>query len=339
MASQSGNNPNDQDQNQSPEYPPPASTTNTAPPRQAQGQYAGWQSIQNGDWNKAWVDYVQQKYGQAARGAGFANLPSGGLGQAVNEFNNDTGANATFNGDTVDFGNGTKIDAVTNYHGQGPQYLWSSAGGQRTGNYSEGGDGSSGAGGAGGGGGNGSPGVGGGPWGSYGSSSGSIYSSPQNDQLIQLLMGRANQSLKVDPNDPIIKGQVDSFRAEQDRERRNNLNDLAESSSPYATGAQQTAATQTAEKASQATSSMQSQLMQNELTSRRTEIQNALSELGSVLTADQQMALQRELGLIDASLRQQQITSNNDQFAANLGLNAQDRKNYWDAVNSGRISG
>ena len=163
--------------------------------------------------------------------------------------------------------------------------------------------------------------------------------SPQNQALINLLTSRANQSLNINPaTDSIIRPQVDAFAATQDRSRRNYLNDLAESSSPYATGAQQTAATQTAEAAGQATGNLQSQLTQNELTARRTEIQNALSELGSMLTSDQQLALQQELGQLDAALRQQQINSGNDQFLATLGLNTANQNSYWDAVRSGLIT-
>lgn len=158
----------------------------------------------------------------------------------------------------------------------------------------------------------------------------------KNQQLIDLLMGRAQASLDIDPTtDKIIKPQVDNYAAAQTREGRNFINDQAESGNPYATGAMNNTRTQVAEKAAQNTANLQSQLVQNELTSRRTEIQNALSELGSLLTADQQMALQRELGMIDAGLRQQQINSGNDQFWANFNLNSTDRANYWDWVRSG----
>lgn len=167
---------------------------------------------------------------------------------------------------------------------------------------------------------------------------GSNSSSNQMDALIKQLIDRSHQSLSIDPStDPTIRPQVEAYSAQQERSRRNYLNDLAESSNPYATGAQNTAATQTSEAAGQATGALQSQLTQNELTARRTEIQNALSEEGSLLTADQQLALQKELGYLNAALQQQQITNANDQFNSQLGLNATNQSNYWDAIRSGLL--
>lgn len=170
--------------------------------------------------------------------------------------------------------------------------------------------------------------------------SGTINSpySGQTSELIDLLMKRAKGSLNIDPNtDPIIRPQVDNYAATQERSRRNYLNTLAESSSPYATGAQATAKTQTSEAAGQNNANFQASLVANELTSRRNEIQAALSEAGSMLTSQQQMALQHELGTINAALQQQQLTSNNDQFTAQLGLNAENQSNYWDAIRKGLL--
>jgi hypothetical protein len=141
-------------------------------------------------------------------------------------------------------------------------------------------------------------------------------------------MGRAKQSLDINAQDPIIRNQVDAFRAEQDRGRRNAMSDLAESSGPYANLSMQ--GRQMGEKAAQATSSMQASLIGNELMQRRGEIQNALTGMAGLLSNDQMLAMQNELGLIDANLRQQGITSGNQQFAAQFGLNAADRANYWD---------
>lgn len=191
----------------------------------------------------------------------------------------------------------------------------------------------------------------------------------QNQNIVNLLANRANQSLNIDPTtDSIIQPQVSDYSAAQTRQNRQALNQMAESTSPYSTGAVNTAATQLAENASQNTANMQASLVQNELAARRTEIQNALSEMGSMLTSDQQMQLQQQLGLIDASIQrqsvanqytlgqgqlanqltlgegqlglgQQQINSNNDQFAANYGLNANNQNNYWSALQNGLITG
>ena len=165
-----------------------------------------------------------------------------------------------------------------------------------------------------------------------------LTGAPQNQELIDLLMKRAKGSLNIDPTtDPIIRPQVDNYAAAQERSRRNFLNETAESSNPYATGMLNTARTQTAERAGQNTADFQGTLMQNELGSRRKEIQDALTEAGSLLTAQQQLSLQKELGLIDSALKQQQINSGNDQFAGTLGLNTTNMANYWDAVRSGLL--
>lgn len=179
--------------------------------------------------------------------------------------------------------------------------------------------------------------------------------------LVDQLTARAKQSLNIDPKtDPIIRPQVDTANATMQRQRRSYLNDLAESSNPYQTGAQNTAATQTAEAVGQNTASLESQLVQNELNARRQEIQSALEQEGNLLTTDQYLSLQRELNAVNAGLQQQaqaqnynlglgnlnlgwgnlglgygQLQSNNDQFAANYNLNATDRANYWDWLRRG----
>lgn len=169
---------------------------------------------------------------------------------------------------------------------------------------------------------------------------------PQDSGLFNTLMGKAQQSLNVDPNDPIIKGQVDAARASNERGTKDYLAATAEQAGPHAN---MDASTRSAyEKSGQATTALQASLMQNELNARRTEIQNALSESGSLLSAQDQMALQRELGLLNAginsqqvgnsfNLGQQQINSGNDQFNATYGLNSTNQANYWDAVRSGLL--
>lgn len=171
---------------------------------------------------------------------------------------------------------------------------------------------------------------------------------PQDSNLFNILMGKAQQSLNVDPNDPIIAGQVNAARASNERGTKDYLASVAEQAGPHAN---MDASTRSAnEKSNQQTTALQSQLMQNELNARRTEIQNALSESGSMLTAEDQLALQRELGLLNAginstqvgnsfNLGQQQINSGNDQFNATYGLNATNQGNYWDAIRSGLIGG
>lgn len=157
----------------------------------------------------------------------------------------------------------------------------------------------------------------------------------RSDDLFHLLMGRAKQSETVDPNDPVIKAQTDAYSANNQRAQRSYLTDAAEKGGPNAN--LEGVSRSMAEQGAQATGGLQASLMNNELTARRQEIQNALQESGSLLTADQQLQLQRELGLIDSNIRQQGVTSGNDQFMARLGLDTTNQANYWDAIKNGLL--
>lgn len=177
------------------------------------------------------------------------------------------------------------------------------------------------------------------------------------NSLYGTLMGRANQSLNVNARDPIIAGQVNAYRAEQDRSTRNQLAALAESGGPQNNLNQERRMLN--ESAARSTGGLQAQLLQNELTARRQEIAQALGQMGNMLSDEQKMALQKEMFSIDSQLRSQQIGNQNSQFYAGLGqdnahfysnlnqqnnqfldqfgLNAQDRASYWDAVRSGLL--
>lgn len=157
--------------------------------------------------------------------------------------------------------------------------------------------------------------------------SGGILSDPTKvgNDLYSQLSQRAGQSLNIDPmTDAVIRPQVDAAAAQFTRQGRNLIDDQAESGSPYATGTLQHSRTQAAENAGQQTSQLQSQLVQNELMSRRSEIQNALSQQGSMLTADQQLSLQRQMADVNAQLQKYQLEGGfelgGQQMQNNLGL-------------------
>ncbi|MFH0982651.1 MAG: hypothetical protein V2A79_14095, partial [Planctomycetota bacterium] len=98
---------------------------------------------------------------------------------------------------------------------------------------------------------------------------------PRGTALYDFLMKRAQQGLDVDPNDPVIKGQVEPYNAQLQRDARTYLSQVAESGNPYANI---TAETRTAgEQVGQRTASYLGSLMQAELSARRTEIENALT--------------------------------------------------------------
>jgi hypothetical protein len=155
----------------------------------------------------------------------------------------------------------------------------------------------------------------------------------RQDQLYNTLMGRAQQGLNVNPNDPVIAAQTNAFRAEQDRNARHMIDDAAARGGPNAN--LNLERRMASEGASRATGGLQAQLMGNELTNRRNEIQNALSQMGGMLTQDQQLALQGELGMIDANLRAWQTQIGSDQYALNRGDLLNERDWRQDRINRG----
>lgn len=168
------------------------------------------------------------------------------------------------------------------------------------------------------------------------SNTSNLSGSGQSQDLVNLLMQRAGQSLAVDPmTDPILRPQLDAANAAAQRANRSYLSESAEKMGPNSNT--DATARSLAENTAQGQSQLAATLGQNELTARRSEIQNALAESGSMLTSQQQLSLQQELGLIDAQLRGQQLQTNQDQFTAQLGLNAEQAANYWDAIRSGLI--
>ena len=147
----------------------------------------------------------------------------------------------------------------------------------------------------------------------------------QRDQLYGQLQTRASQATQIDANDPIIKGQVDVYRAEQDRTKRDYLSDVAEAAGPYENirGEQRMAA----ERTGQAVGGFQAELLGRELSARRAEIADALNSMRGILTADQQSNLSRELSTIDSQMQglglsgqNASLTSQNALGFGNLGL-------------------
>lgn len=191
----------------------------------------------------------------------------------------------------------------------------------------------------------------------------------RSNDLYNTLLGRSQQSLNVDPNDPIIANQVNSYKAQQTRSGRNYIDQLAEAGGPNRNlGTEQR---MVAESGAQGAGALQASLVGNELTARRGEIQNALTQMGSQLSDDQHMALQHELAMIDANLRSrgldiqqqlgmgqldlsrvlgmgqlglgqgqlglagQQLQSNNDQFTADYQRGLTNDANHWDLLRRG----
>ena len=153
---------------------------------------------------------------------------------------------------------------------------------------------------------------------------------PQDNTLWGMLMGRATQNIIPSASDPIIASQVGAYGAQQQRDARNYINQEAESMGPNAN--LDTEKRMMAENAAQSTGQLQAQLLQNELNARRQEVAQALGQMGGQLSAEDQMALQRELGWGNIDLQQ-------GLGMGQLGLQATNESNYWDALRSGLING
>lgn len=169
----------------------------------------------------------------------------------------------------------------------------------------------------------------------------------RNDQLWNLYMQRGQAAL--DPNSPVIRRASDAYSANEQRAGRDYLSDLAERSGPYAN--LQGEERLVNERIGQRTGNFEAQLVVDDLKQQRAEIMQYMQMAGNMLSGDQTRALQEQLGLLDAAIREQGIglqergldqdwartLLQNDQFMATLGLNAEDRAAYWDAVRRGLL--
>ena len=287
-------------------------------------------------------------------------LQAGNLQQLVDYYNTKSGDKArVIDNDEIDFGPGIGIiDVIQGANSGNPTAYWGVTGKNGDGTTSAaptaapgatpGGGGAPGAGGAGknkalldeilarlsrtGSAGNA---TGSGSSSSFNASFSGVPFTPELNNLYNTLLERSRQSLDIDPNDPRIAAQVNAYAAERERANRKQLNALAERGGPNAN--LNSESRMLSEDASQGAGSLRAQLVGQELTSRRTEIQNALTQMGDILTNEQRIALQQELSQLDAAIRMYQLEQQNNQFTSNLGLEAEDRASYWDAVRSGLL--
>ena len=116
---------------------------------------------------------------------------------------------------------------------------------------------------------------------------------PRASAFFDLLQSNIDKTPQVDPNDPTIKAETDAFAAQQERARRSGLSQLAEKGGDNAN--LDAYSRSLIESGGQATGAFQAGLMDQERQARRAQIQNMLSLGGSFLTAEQQLALSKEL--------------------------------------------
>lgn len=139
-------------------------------------------------------------------------------------------------------------------------------------------------------------------------------------QLLNSLKGISGQSLEISPTDPIIKNQTDIFNAREQQAMRAYLGGLAEQAGPNSNlSAEQRSANQTV---GQATAEFEGRLMSQELNARRTQIMQALQMEGSLMTQEQQMALNAELTRINDALQLYGAQLGSSEFWAGMGQRA-----------------
>ena len=157
------------------------------------------------------------------------------------------------------------------------------------------------------------------------SSSSSTSQTGVSQELYDILLSRARQGTSIDRNDPNIRQQVEPYVAQQERARRDYLADLAEQGGSLANlrGEERVAS----ERAGQASGLFESQLIGRELDSRRQEIIHALDSLRGQLTADQTLALQKELAYLDDATKRFGIQTQGDLGRGELAL-GRDRLGY-----------
>lgn len=127
----------------------------------------------------------------------------------------------------------------------------------------------------------------------------------------------ANPAFSTDPNSPILKSQIDAFRATQTQNERTNLASIAERAGPNTNiGAETRLADQ---QAGQAVSGYQAQLMGTQLAARQNEILQALNGASGSLTAEQAQQLEEELAQLQLAQQAFQFDATNTRIT-NLGV-------------------
>jgi len=140
-----------------------------------------------------------------------------------------------------------------------------------------------------------------------------------SDALLQFLIERAKQGTAVNRNDANIRAQIDPMTAQLERSSRNYLDTIAEGSrgTPFNMQGEQRMA---AERTGQAAGLMEAQVIGREISARRDEIQQALTQWGSMLSDAQRLELQRELGYLEDRARSSDREAANARFEQGLGL-------------------
>jgi hypothetical protein len=137
------------------------------------------------------------------------------------------------------------------------------------------------------------------------------------------LLDRATQSTDVDTNDPTFRKVADTYAASQERSRRSATDMAGESlagNGMGSSGMMDNEARLQTERSAQANSGFESQLALSELQNKRSEIADALSQLGTSIGGDQQRALTDKLAQLDATIKRESLAQTGALGQADISL-------------------
>jgi hypothetical protein len=143
------------------------------------------------------------------------------------------------------------------------------------------------------------------------------------DVVTQAYLDSIKKGTNVDRNDPNFRMQADAFSGAQERARRNAQDDRAEQAfgaGQRGVGGNLVEQRMIDEGAARNVGAFEADLVGRELTSRRQEIQQALTGLGGMISNDEKMALERELAALDAAIKREGIASGAATAAADISL-------------------
>jgi hypothetical protein len=125
------------------------------------------------------------------------------------------------------------------------------------------------------------------------------------NQLLDLVMQRAQAPAFVGRDDPNVRAQADAYSASQQRAARNSVADIAEQQGPLANLNAETRVAQ--EHAGQASGAFEAEALARAQQQRAQEIQQYLGIWGGLIDSDTAQNLQRELAYLNNSTQQQAL--------------------------------
>ena len=148
-------------------------------------------------------------------------------------------------------------------------------------------------------------------------------SDPGFDAAIKAMILKLLQGGSSDPYaDPVNKGALSAYDAQQTRNAdtmRNAIGERAAAEGTYGTGGYTNQLLGAEQTAGENKATFAANLATRTLERQRTELMSALSLGAGVMSAEQQRALTAKIADIDAAIRQQSVTNQNNQFNQNLG--------------------